>query len=147
MVASTENGRYIQTEVVPLEEYGDSEQSPKQSKGIANYRWLKTVKPQMLAMPYVLKGSDGYPDGMMSDEYVYERLRRILVKQLKLTSWQEVLGLLSNMWAYHSFSCQQEKNQELENLRHKLQEDLARIELLQKELNAVNYNIASSSEH
>lgn len=136
MVASTENGRYLQTEVVPLEEYGDSEQSPKQSKGIANYRYLKVVKPEMLSAPYKLLGKDGYPDGMRSDEYVYERLKRILFKQLKLSSCQQAVDIMYDVWKYNISSTRQDKEEKLEQLRRKIEEDLAQVKVLEKELEA-----------
>ena len=98
------------------------------------HRWSKNLTLSMITDPYLLGKEDGIAEGMMSDDYVSERIAKIFFDQLECETEDSARELVSKSWAWRKAETRRRQLAELERLRMQTQENVAAIEAIEKEV-------------
>ena len=135
MVQTVENGKYEQREIIPSDKPKRGRRPNGGSGGaVSKGKWTKNLTPEMVGSPCMMGLQEGFPEGIMSNDYVSEKLARLLIDQVQCANEEASIKLVHAMWRWRLADTSRQKKLELERLRAKVERDLAAINALEEEL-------------
>lgn len=90
------NGSHAAQTVMPGVELEQETIEAKPKRGGGN-PLMKPVSPEMLSLPYPLE----FMDGMMSDEFCYEKANKMLLQPLAFKSEKDWLAFCKHVWTWN----------------------------------------------
>lgn len=122
---ATINPKQETTGATPVEDSDNSDKPARRGNPL-----MRTLTPDMIREPHKLD----FADGMMSNEFAWEKVSKQILEPLGITTKKEWMDLNDNIWTWHSNKAVREAEFEAEEILAKASENPLLLDVLKQKI-------------
>lgn len=122
---ATVNPKQETAEVIHVEDSDNSDKPVRRGNPL-----MRTLTPDMIKSPHKLD----FADGMMSNEFAWEKVSKQILEPLGITTKKEWMDLNDSVWTWHSNKAIREAEFEADEILEKAAENPILLDILKKKI-------------